>query len=240
MIMKVMKKTFVLAAAVSLVCLSSAGAMAANKLIVKDSGGTNDKFVVTDLGYVGVGGVTPTYPVHIVGAGASSTTSFYMINNGRTAVAATDSPAFQLMRNNATGVNGKLPRANDRLGSFLFGSVILSANKYSAQLAAFATGTWSATSTPGYLSFGITTTGNVSPTEKMKLRTVGTTSQAIVDVSGGVRINSSGTKPTCDAAIRGTLWFVQVAAGNANGDLLQICAQLPSSSALGWRTVTIP
>jgi hypothetical protein len=63
--MNVFKKTITLAAAVSLVCLSSAGAMAANKLIVKDSGGAADMFVVTDTGRIGVGTNNPTTSIQM-------------------------------------------------------------------------------------------------------------------------------------------------------------------------------
>jgi hypothetical protein len=233
-----LKKTFAIAAAVSLVCLSSAGAIAANKLIVKDSTGTTDKFVVTDSGFVGIG-ASPSFPLTIVGAGNFTQTTLYMVNNGRTATtgSADDSPGLYLVRANISTLNGGMPRSQDRLGFINFASRLSGATKISAYLASYATGTWTTTSTPSFISISTTNNGSISPTEKMRIKSLGAT--GIVQVNGGAMLNSTGTKPACSAALRGTLWLTQVAGGTASGDLLQICAQLPSSTSFNWRTVTL-
>ena len=92
--MKVLKKTFAVAAAVSLVCLSSVGAMAAQKLIVKDSTGTNDVFVVTDSGSIGIGTSAPAAAFHLVGT-SINTTQFRSVMSGTTA---SDSSSFLFLR----------------------------------------------------------------------------------------------------------------------------------------------
>jgi hypothetical protein len=230
------RKTFAIAAAVSLVCLSSVGAMAANKLIVMDSTGKVNKFMVTDSGYAGIG-TTPSYPLHIVGAGGAEKTTLYMINNGRASgYLVTDSPIIYFMRNNFSSVNGGLPRNGDRLGSLLFGG----AGKASASISVYASGTWSSTSKPGVISFQTTSPGYTYPTDKVRITSsgyvgIGTIAPAAkLDVSGGIRLNSTGTRPTnCTASISGLLWLNQ----SGNTDILSICAKV--SGGYAWHNITL-
>jgi hypothetical protein len=226
-----LKKTFAIAAAVSMVCLSSAGAMAANKLIVKDSTGATDKFVVTDSGYVGVGG-TPTYPITVIGAGTVATASIILQNNGRSPSNPLDSTGMYFLRGNVNSVNGGLPQANDRLGFFYFGAP----NKMSAGVASYASANWTSTSFPSYVSIYSSDSIN-SLAERMRIGSVGST--GIVTIIGGALLNSVGTQPSCSSALRGTLWLNKVAAGTASGDVLQMCVQLPSSTSFGWRNIVI-
>ena len=55
----------------------------------------------------------------------------------------------------------------------------------------------------------------------------------------GYRLNTSGgAEPTCDATVRGTVWYTQGAAGVA--DKMQVCAK-SSADAYAWRSMaTIP
>jgi len=63
--------------------------------------------------------------------------------------------------------------------------------------------------------------GTNSPNEKL-------------EVNGGVRLNTTTAKPTCDASHRGTLWFTQGAAGVK--DTLEVCAK-DASDTYSWRTL---
>lgn len=55
-----------------------------------------------------------------------------------------------------------------------------------------------------------------------------------LQVSGGVQLTSTASQPSCSAAVRGTLWFIQASAGAQ--DHIQICAQ-NASGALVWQQI---
>jgi len=231
------KKTFAVAAAVSLVCLSSVGAMAANKLIVRNAGNTADAFVVTDSGYIGVGGA-PTFPFQITGAGANTTSSIYLINNGRTAVSASDSPGMYFMRNNVAAVGG-IARVNDQLGFIFFGSQVSGATKTGALISTYATGgAWSATSNPASMVFFTADVGATALTERLRIRHdglvgIGNSSPTQkLDVNGAIRFTTTGARPTCAVGIRGTFWLTQ-----GTTDVLSVCSQV--SGGYSWRNVTL-
>jgi len=235
--MNIFKKTVTLAAAVSLVCLSAAGAMAANKLIVKDSTGVIDKFVVTDTGYTGIGTSTPVYGLQIVGSNGNAT-GLAVINDGGATYNTANSGGFQFIRNNPSATNSGLPLSGDRLGYFTFGALSAGAAKNMALVGGFADGTWTATSFPTSIRFETTPTGGISRLVRMSIISsgnvgIGTTTPAQkLDVSGGIRLNSTGTKPTCNAANRGTFWVTQ-----GTTDVLQICAQV--SGGYAWHGITL-
>lgn len=64
---------------------------------------------------------------------------------------------------------------------------------------------------------------------------IGTTSpKQKLEVSGGVRLNTSAAKPACDANLRGTIWFTQGGAGAK--DAAEICAK-DAAGAYAWRAV---
>ena len=55
---------------------------------------------------------------------------------------------------------------------------------------------------------------------------IGTASPAAkLDVAGGVRLSSEGTKPACTNALRGTLWFTKTQAYNTT-DTLEVCQSM--------------
>ncbi len=64
---------------------------------------------------------------------------------------------------------------------------------------------------------------------------IGTTSPGQkLEVNGGVRLNTTDTKPTCDATTRGTFWVTQGGAGVQ--DNVEVCAK-DASDVYAWRTI---
>jgi len=55
-----------------------------------------------------------------------------------------------------------------------------------------------------------------------------------LEVNGGIRLNTTTAKPTCDATHQGTLWFTQGATGVK--DTLEVCAK-DATDAYAWRTL---
>ncbi|WP_157046140.1 hypothetical protein [Geotalea uraniireducens] len=55
-----------------------------------------------------------------------------------------------------------------------------------------------------------------------------------LEVYGGVRINSTGTAPACDANSRGTIWFELV----GTADVMKVCVQT-AASTYSWKTATL-
>ena len=231
-----------MAALVGIALVSATGlAQAETRFAVQDADGTTDKMVVTDKGQIGVGIATPIYPLHIKAAGPTSATTIEFHNQGNTTYSAYDSPAFQLMRNNsttATGGNGSVtPKSGDRLGNFAFGSYLGGIAKYSAFIAAFAEGTWTNTSYPGYLSLQTAGATDVYPSERMRITPVGNVGIGVsaptqkLEVRGGVRLNTTAAKATCDAASRGTMWFTQ----GATADTMEICVK--DGASYFWKSM---
>jgi hypothetical protein len=215
------------------VCLSSWSAMAANKLIVKDSTGTTDKFVVTDSGYIGIGTNAPSTPIEVSGnTGASS-----RIVSHCTSSTSSYSGGFIARKNNASTKNNGLPVLNDRLGFMYYGSLGTSAELYAAGLSAYAESDWTDVSYPASFVFETTAAGS-GRTEKMRVTgdgNVGIGTKAPTQklhVNGGIRLYTSTAKPACSAATRGTLWFEQ-----GTTDKLYICAQ--NGGVPVWRLVTL-
>jgi hypothetical protein len=219
----------------------SGGAMAASaqKLVVKDTTGVIDKFVVMDNGNIGVNYSTPTYPLQIKSPGATAVTTLEFHNTGNpNNQSAYDSPAVQLMKNNVATVNTGIPRSGDRLGNFAFGSYLNNAAKYSAFIAAFAEGTWTNTSYSGALSLQTAGPADVYPAERLRITGSGNVGigTAIpgqkLEVNGGIRLNTAVVKPVCSITVRGTLWFVNAAVGVA--DSLEVCVKDASENYV-WK-----
>jgi hypothetical protein len=54
-----------------------------------------------------------------------------------------------------------------------------------------------------------------------------------LEVNGGVRLNTATAKPvTCDASVRGTIWFTKAAVGSP--DTLEVCAK-DAAENYAWR-----
>jgi hypothetical protein len=229
--MNVFKKTVTLAAAVSLVCLSSAGAMAASKLIVKDSTGVTDKFVVTDSGFLGIG-AAPASALDIKGTlGADA-----QMRDQYTGTTATSSPGLLFLRNNPSGTSS-LPLNNDRLGFFGFGAMNGAATAASSAIIAYAAANWSLTSMPSFYTFEVTPVGATTRAEAMRIVSTGNIgigtagpSQKL-EVNGGFRLNTTTAIPTCSTTTRGVIWYTRAAVGVA--DTLQVCSK-DASENYAW------
>lgn len=225
-------------------------AMAANKLVVQD-GSSVDKFVVTDTGWIGSGlgtGVSPAGPLQIKANGTTTQSGGMIVNF--TANGANPSvyiaPNFTFTRNNDPTVNGGLPRIGDSIGTYTFGTLINGLNAGKASIMATAETNWTATDTPSVMNI-FTNPGGLNPatsTPNVNRLAAKFSSNGLMTVNGGLRLypytgtnNNAAivpTKPTCDAATQGTLWFTKV----SGADTLQICAD--GTGGIAWRNITIP
>ena len=189
-----------------------------------------EKMVVTDRGTIGVGTTTPTAGIHIKGAVFPDNTLKVEGNE----ITQGGGILSYIVRD--TG----LPLNNDRLGYFLFGSFNGVNNLYAAAIEAKVDGDWTTTSTPAYFSFLTTAPGAVARTERLRIASngnigIGTTSPAqMLEVNGGVRLNTLTVKPACDASVRGTFWFTAAASGVA--DTFEVCAK-DIANAYAWKKV---
>jgi hypothetical protein len=57
-----------------------------------------------------------------------------------------------------------------------------------------------------------------------------------VDLNGGLRLSPVGTRPACDSATRGLLWYAQGAATEA--DAVQVCMKMANES-YSWKNLSI-
>jgi hypothetical protein len=232
-----------MAALVGVALVSAAGlAQAETRFAVQDSAGLADKFVVTDTGSVGINIANPVYKLHMVGTGEPSTAAVLISSPGRaTGFLPSDSGGFSFMRNNVSTVNGGLPRANDRLGYFGFGSFIGTGNKWLSTLQVYAEADATATSAPTYLSFATSGATGFNAVERLRITStgnlgVGTTAPTQkLEVNGGMRLNTATAKPaSCTSAYRGLIWVTQGGTGVA--DTLEVCAK-DASGNYSWRTL---
>jgi hypothetical protein len=226
-----LRTRFVVAVALTLVCFSAGAAMAAsNKLIVKGTDGTTDAMVVNDQGNIGIGTSSPYYPIQIKMGGPTSATTLEFRNTGNSTYSQYDAPTIQMARNNISTVNNGIPQSNDRLGAFQFGAYFDTSIKYAAGIYANAEGnSWSSTSYPGYLSFSTTPANSAYPWERVRITSTGnvgiatTTPAQKLEINGGVRLNTSTSRPACNTNSRGTIWFTQGSTGVA--DKLEVCVK---------------
>jgi hypothetical protein len=251
------KATLAIAALLVAGALYPMTALGANKLIVKDSGGQVDQFVVTDTGAIGSGTNLPATAIHTYGNTVLST----QIRSQ--SVHATASTPGTPVTNEGGGFVGYfnypsngMPINGDRLGYFLFGANdSTGAAKNQAGFSVYAAGDWSLTSAPTefvFLTTPVGSTGSAGRAERLRISSNGNivigypqTTPATLDfttfqkleVNGGVRLNTSTAQPSCDNAhdIRGTFWFVK---GSGGADTLQVCAS--NGSTVAWRTITLP
>jgi hypothetical protein len=225
-----LRKTFAIAAAVSMVCLSATGAMAANKLIVKDSTGVTDKFVVTDTSRIGLGTSAPGAGIEIV-ATTSPENMIKIHGNGTT-------QGGGIVGYTNKGTNN-LPLANDRLGFMYYGAMYNGTAYHTAGFAATAGANWTPTSAPSGFVFSTTPSGTATRVDRLAITSsgfvgIGTTAPATkLDVSGAIRLNSTGAKGACSATNSGALWLDQA----VNPNILYICAGAGGTPI--WRTITL-
>lgn len=224
-----MKRSLTVMAAVLSLLAAGSIAQAATMFAVQDSTGAVDKMVVTDTGFIGTGTNTPSVAVNLVGNTPASSQVLTQFNGVTTA---TGGGGFIAYHNNAAGA---LPNANDRLGYFLFGSYNGTTPLNGAGLTAKAEAAWTPTSFPSFFVFETTATNN--RTEKMRITGAGnvgigtTTPSQKLEVQGGIKFGSV-VKPTCDATVRGTMWYSYQGAGLA--DTFEVCSK-DAAGAYAWR-----
>jgi hypothetical protein len=228
----------VFSAVILLLGLTPLTAFGANKLIVKGTDGTTDKFVVTDTGAVGVGTNAPQVPLHVRGATANDVgiMSHFVGTN------ASGGGGIVLFHNNDPAANSGMPQGNDRLGNILFGGYMADGvtRRASAGLSSYSDGTWTGSSTPSYLSFQTTPAGTGARVERMVIRGNGNIGLGTnnptqkLEIDGGVKLNTATGQPACSATVRGTVWFTRSAAGVA--DLLEVCAK-DNLDAYAWHAL---
>jgi len=244
--MKQMIKKLAVVLSVVLVC-APMGAMAANKLIVKDAAGTIDKMVVTDTGYIGIGTGTAstagTAGIALQIFGTTGTSSSVQVRSvGNLPWVASSSPEFQFIRNNDSTINGSNPKANDRLGYLDFGTYVNGTTfRYGAAIGAYASSDTPTTSSfPGFLTFETTKPGDTYPSEKLRITSTGEIGIGVyaplqkLEVNGGIRMTTLAWRPNpCDVSKRGTMWF-SVGGGVGGADTFEVCAK-DANGAYAWR-----
>lgn len=225
-----MKKMSTLLAGVLAVVAFGGVAQAETRLAVQDATGTVDKMVVTDQGRIGVGTNAPDSGIYVKGA-------IYPDNTIKVEGNATTQGAGFL---GYMVRPGALPLANDRLGFFLFGSFSGVNPLHAVGVTATAEADWTSSSTPGFFKFETTPPGSLGRFERMRITGSGnvgintTTPTQKLEVNGGIRLNTTATKPACDVNTRGTQWFTNGNSGVA--DAFEVCAK-DASNNYAWRNL---
>jgi hypothetical protein len=222
----------------------AAEAGSTTKLAVKDSSG-NNKFVVTAGGSIGIGTPVATYPVTIdsgIATAVPGGVGMVMLsgNNNKERIeirsfgpAGSAAPVIQ--GKGAQWING-VPTSTTT-GSILFalggsgyddaGNLVIG-NR--AMFRMLAEEVWTATSQPTYMNFMTTAPNSTAFAERMRITGAGNigigtvTPTQKLEVAGGVRVNSSGTKPACTDTTRGTFWFTN--GGSTADDTMEVCAKV--------------
>lgn len=219
------KRTISYWLAIAFLSVSLSAKAEAPKVIVKDYAG-NAKFIVTDSGRIASGRNAPLAGLHLKGSTIATTQVISQLS----------SPTHS---NGGGGGyvgyytidDGTLPKTGERLGYLLFGSLDGVQPLNAAGVSAYAEGDWSKNpggsyTFPVYLTFETACSG--ARTEKMRVTSTGnigigvTSPTQRLEVAGGVRINSTSTRPACDISATGTLWFI--------GTKMTVCAKKPDNT----------
>lgn len=223
-----------MAALAGVALISAAGlAQAETRFAVQDATGTTDKMVVTDTGYIGVGTNAPKVAMQAKGDSSPKVQimSHYvgteLLNGG----------GFLAYKNHP---DGSLPKKGERVGYMLFGAYGTDGvnTKNAAGLVGYADADWTNTSIPAYFLFEVAAPGTINRSERMRITSLGNIGMGTpnptqkLEVNGGVRLNTASVKPTCAAAVRGTLWLTQ---NNTVGtaDTLEVCVK-GTNEAYSW------
>jgi hypothetical protein len=251
------KATLAIAALLVAGALYPLTALAANKLIVNDAGGTVNKFVVTDTGAIGAGTNNPQTAIHVEGAataGVNDPTSQVRIHSTGSAGATSGGGIVGLHNEPVSGTNTLgYPINGDRLGYMLFGTQRANGTNFNgAGLAAFAAADWTSTLTPSFLTFetadiaaaGRKTRANIGPNGNIAINMEKNFATQQLEVVGGIKINNqfpgdpakNPTKPACSTAdgatTRGPLWYTN---NGSAADTLEIC--MYNGSVYSWVTI---
>jgi hypothetical protein len=156
----------------------------------------------------------------------------------------TKSPGARLVvegsDNTVTGIESVV--VNDALSGNALASLVTTSAGITTQLVSDGFGTSTFGTPGGYVGtflahpFGLFTANServrITPTGNVG---IGTSSPAAkLEVNGGVRLNTGGARPACDATTRGTLWFAQ--GGSGVQDSVTVCAK-DASDSYAWRTI---
>jgi len=159
-----MKKSWVVLMAVAaLTGLMAVPVFAADKLVVKDAGGTNTVFVVQDTGRVGVGNATPEQPVDVIGD-VGIQTNFRLTKFG-------GNPGAVFRAAGGSAASPSQVLADNLLGGFVaagwHSGGAFSANKVGIYFRAAEN--FTPTSQGTYLDIETTPIGSTTKTEKMRI-----------------------------------------------------------------------
>lgn len=189
----------VMIAVIAITGLMVVPAFSADKLLVKDAGGTNTVFVVQDTGNINAAGKiilgrgsapTPLSLASLEEISSNSFTEFYVTSH-----AASGNPSLVLYKSRGDMTTPTIVANGDFTGSFFARGFDGSAYLNVGGVRFAVDGTPAAGSVPGRVTFHTTAPGAASFTERMRITSSGfvgigtTTPAALLDVNGTARIN---------------------------------------------------
>jgi hypothetical protein len=157
-------------------------------------------------GNVGIGTTSPAYNLHIQGSPATILLNSTTANANLILNRKSSSNVSRVLYSTDGSYNAAVGLDDDGTSNFHIGDL------------GFTTKWLSINITNGYVGLGTSTPA------------------ATLEVVGGIRMNTTTAKPTCDSTIRGTMWYYQ--AGAAVNDTLYACMK-NSADAYNWVVVAI-